>query len=377
MSKLFKNKNINLIFACLFAVVLLIGSLFVSPSVFRTTNAETSSTALQTNQNFTICVTDRKTGKESTKFSTANLTFGKCFIYNWSEIKEMKFVYNPDEASAPPKKYKNEAKPETEYYDVSVSIDYLKGYRDVGVFYQGDTKSFASVYSTTVSGIDSYKTLKNNLPKDFVYIPDDGKSTLINNEKVSISGWGIYRFKLLINGQETYSDYFVIEPDFEINKVPEITYETESSDSSWHSNYRFKIKNASDFAYVDKKCLVWYVTGKSTEGILYVLAKEDCKLEQFKNKGYEGLYPTYENENRIGTEFLFDDKDTSGTWNVWCEYNYHNSSEKPLTSKTVTIETGTRINLGIIIGVVAGSFVLAIVTAILISVRKMKKDKVY
>lgn len=381
MSKLLKNKNfIYSIFILIFATIILLGSFSFSSGK---ANAESqTSSALQSNQAFTVSVTDRKSGQESSDFSQTSIPYtdyassslksGKGFVYQWEDIYSFKFKYNPNVGEAPPKLYTNPSRPQTEYYELKISIDYIQSYKDLDDFYQGSTKSLINVFSTRVSGIDSYKLLAT-LPDSFAFYLDDGRG----NESVKIKEWGIYRFLLDINGQQTYSDFFVVEPTKEIKseKAPVFSYTTTSSQSSLHNDYIFTVTNLDQYRYIDSSKLVWYVTGKSDDGIMYVLADKDRELEQFKNKAYTGLYA--KEINRTGLTFRFDDTGVAGSWKIWCEYNYQDSEIEPLVSKVVEFSTGTPLSSGIIVWSVLGVFAVGIVLVIIFSLRRAKKDKVY
>lgn len=384
MFKFLKNKNIlfsfvALIFAVLFLVTTFAGNAFV-PSNASAANAP--SNASQSNQKFTISLYDRATGEESTDYTIENLAFGRAFIYKWSDVNKITFNYNPNIGNAPPKNYEDESVPESEYYDFSISIEYLQGYRDEEEFYQGylnGYKNIENAFSTTVTGIESYKSL-TEFPSSFVFNIDEGRSAVVDEETIRVREWGIYRFKLLINGDQTYSDFFVIEPTTEIEKdvLPAIAYYPTSSNSSLHNDYIFSVTNLEQYQFIDSSKLVWYVTGKSDDGILYILAEEDKTLDQFKDYNYISLIQRdYLRSSRSGLSFRFDDTGVSGSWEIWCEYNYYGSTELPLKSKVIKINTGSQIDYGLIIGIVAGVGIISITLASILAVRRAKKDKVY
>ena len=378
MSKLLKNKNLLItILVCFFATLFLVSSLLTCPNSNIANAAPSSSNSMQTNQNFTISVLDRNTGYESSKFTTADLSFGKCFVYQWKDVNLIKFNYNPNIGDPPPKKYQVESRPQTEYYDLSISIEYLQEYKEKGIFDgSAELKLIEGAYTTSVSGIDSYKTL-STLPSNFVFSIDQGRSSMTaSGQAFQIKEWGIYRFKLLINGQETYSDFFAIEPTKEIKETPAYKYSTTSSESSLHNDYIFTITNVEKYKYIDIEKLVWYVTGKSEDGTMYILTPEDLQLEQFVGKAYNPLYPAVP-YSRNGLTFRFDDGGIAGKWDVWCEYHYEGSLNDPLISEVAHIKTGTFIKASTIILIVLAAMVVSVVLVLIFALVRAKKDKVF
>jgi len=379
MSKLLKNKRIFYsILICIFAVLLL-STAFSFNFKSASSDAASTSNSLQTNQSFTISVIDRETGEESTSFTQNNLAFGKAFVYKWSEVNAFKFNYNPDAGTPPTKKLSNENDPNSEYYDLSISIEFLQAYKEVNEFYQGYGKGYKNIesaYSTRATGVNSYKNLKN-LPENFVLNVDEGRTASLDGETIKIQNWGIYRFKLLINGQQTYSDFFVLEPTLEISEIPTVSYSTTSSQSSLHNDYIFSVINTKEYGYIDTSKLTWFVTGKGSDGIFYTLTTSDLTLEEFQGKEYSPLYPDYNESGRLGLSFRFDDKGISGTWEVWCEYDYEGNIGEPIKSKKIKIVTGESISTAVIIWIIIGVVVISIVLAIIFGIRKVKKDRVY
>lgn len=376
MKKLLKNNKIILsVFVCLFALLFLIAGM---PLGGKNASAQSTSVSAQSNQKFTISLYDRKTDEKSTAFTTMHLPFGKCFIYQWADTNKITFNYDPTIGDAPKKKYEDESDPTSEYYDLSISIEYLQAYKDVSVFYSSDVKIIENAFTTRVSGIGSY-TLLENLPQNFVFNIDDGRTAFVDEETIRVRQWGIYRFKLLINDEETYSDFFIIEPTMKVNskKIPELSFYPTSSNSSLHDDYIFSVTNLEEYRYIDSSKLVWYVTGKGEDGTIFILTTADLSLEQFKDKLFTPLYPDYSDSARSGLSFRFDDKGTTGAWEIWCEYNYHNSTDAPLVSKVVKINTGSQISYEIIIWVLSGVAILSIVVAVLLGIRRAKKDKIY
>ncbi len=374
MTKLLKNNKLILGFlTCIFAVLITLSGFSFGGS---RASAESTSIASQTNKNFTISLYDRATGEESTSFATTTLPFGRCFIYQWADTNKITFNYDPTIGDAPKKKYKDDTDPTSEYYDLSISIEYLQAYKDVSVFYSNDVKIIEKAFTTSVSGIDSY-TLLANLPQTFQFNIDDGRTAFVDEETIRVRQWGIYRFKLLVNDEETYSDFFIIEPTTKIKKIPELSFYPTSSNSSLHNDYIFSVTNLDEYRYIDSSKLVWYVTGKGEDGTMYILTSADLNLDQFKDKLFTPLYPDYSNDARNGLSFRFDDRGTTGAWEIWCEYNYHNSTDQPLVSKVVKINTGSQISYEIIIWILSAVSVLAIVLAIVFGIRRAKKDKIY
>lgn len=376
MLSLLKNKKFFFsLILCIFSAIMF----FSTFSSIRFTSAEeNTSQQLQTNQAFTVSMLNRSNKKENTNFTQATLAFGNCFIYKWSEIGSIKFNYNP-EISIPPIKYQDPTKPETEYYDLSISIEYIQRYKDISVFYQpfsNGYKNIESAFSTTITGNQSYTKLKK-LVNEFTFSVDEGKTGSVEGQTIRIKDWGIYRFKLLVNGKQTHSDFFFLEPTMSIEKSPTTTYHTTSSTTSLHNNYVFSIKNLDEYKYIDPAMLKWYVRGKSTDGVLYALTEQDLTHEQFVGNAFEPLYSNYAKESRSGLTFRFDDNGVSGSWEIWCEYKYYGSTEDTLSSKITVIDTETHMNYALFIGAIAGVFLFAIGVTILFASIRAKKDKVY
>lgn len=379
MTKIIKNKKTLFSLITLILTVMLFVATFLNPNS-KTSDAASTSVSLQSNQNFTISVFDRTTGEESVDYTRLNLNLGAdtgiSFIYNWSNVNKIKFNYDADAGTTPPAKYKTEGDASSEYYDLSISIEYLKAYKDNKLFYQSNLVTAENVYKTTAFGANSYKNLEESI-KNYVYDIDIGETGVTNGITTQFKEWGIYRFKLLINDQQTYSDFFVIEPTMELSNIPKISSSPTSSKSSLHNDYICTIEN-DEYKYVDSSRITWYVSGYSDDGILYVLVNEDKDLDKFKDKNYQGLwkddnYPY----DRKGLTFRFDDRGTAGSWEVWCEYNYYGSTEEPLVSKSLKFTTGSSISYSTAIGIFAAVFVVALGVTVIFAVRRSKKDKIY
>lgn len=376
MQKLIKDKNILFSIILLFLAVLLTAS-FLPGIVTKSTSAAGASTPHQTNQHFTVSVIDRKTENENTNFTQESLPFGKSFVYEWAETKSFKFNYDPTVGTAPSPRYLEAGNPDTAYYDFSISIEFIKAYKDniPSTFEHANKVVAESAYQLSSYGMDSYTEFAT---QNFELNIDEGKSVQVGPETTKrIQTWGVYRFKLLINDQQTYSDFFVIEPKMHVNKAPVLSYYTDSSASSLHDDYIFSIKNSEEYKYTDTSKIIWYVTGTTEDGTLYVLTAEDLALPQFTDKAYHPLYPSYDTDNRTGLNFRFDDKGTTGTWQVWCEYNYAGSTEPALVSNVEKIKTGSQIKLMPIIITIASVFALTIIVVLIFAIIKTKKDRVY
>lgn len=372
MQKLIKNKNLLFSIILLFFAVLFIAS-FIPAMSLSTSHAAGVSTPLQTNKDFTVRVVDRQTNAESTLYKKENLTIGTAFIYQWADVNAFEFKYDSTKGIAPAPRYEIPDDTESrQYYDISLSIEYLQGYKNVAGFGGTGLIFYSNAFETKV-----FDDL-GDLPNTFSFNIDDGKIFQVGEEHETkkIQGWGIYKFYLQINDTLIESDYFVVEPQKKIFDSPELKLTSKnSSENSLRYDYTFTVKNSEDYAYIDTSKLVWYVTGTAKDGTAYVLSKEDTYIEGYGNHAY--LFETYERKNRTGLEFTFRDPKQEGSWQVWCEYNYHESTERALTSKKISIKTGTQYDLTTIIIVAVIGFVLSIVVAIILGYLRIRKDKVY
>lgn len=287
---------------------------------------------------------------------------------NWADITRFTVYYSPD-IENPPQKQENAAGEIV--YNLSISIDYLQGYIDTSSFSNNNNViNLDDLFTMTKIGEDSYTSFITNKYNFFV---DTGESGQIAGQVKTIKEWGIYRFRLSINGDELTSDFYVVEPDYSISRQPEVGYKLASSINSMHDAFDFYLNNASDYKYIDKSRLKWYVKGIGKDETTYALVEEDLSKINF-SECTNALYPTYE---RTGTTFYFNDNEKAGKWDVWCEYQSV-KDPLPVTSDfVVTVETGTNIDLSLIIILICVAVVVAITIVIIVAAVKSKKEKVW
>lgn len=354
-----KKSKINLI--SFISVLMLLLLILISFNFVNFADNYSRAETTQTNENFYVSVYDRE---DSELISDIETTFNgsKAYIFQWEDTKSL--ILNLDPAKRiPTVSYENGV----EVYKLTIEIEYLQGYYRNVAWTNYNSVLF---YSNTQRGTNSYQNFSKIKPEfdiDKGYVGTD----LASGVQVNVATWGIYRFRMVINGQDTYSDYFVIEPTLDIYVAPQITYKTTPSQVTLHSAYSFSLKNGNEFKYIDKSKLIWYVLGKAADGTSYSLTFSDINSgkEDFKNCS-SALYETW---SRTGQTFYFDDNGVTGEWKVWCEYDY----DGILKSNVQTIKTGEKVQFSTVIWIVLGVAGLCVIVTIIICVVKNKKEKVY
>lgn len=330
-------------------------------------DSQTYIQSAQTNDNFYLNAYDRNgnmlTAENETTFDGGK----KAYIFNWEDIE--KFQINIDAAKKiPPKNYQSGE----EVYNLIIQVEFLQGYYNKASWTNLKT---LQLYSETQSGENSFENFINTKPHFNIDNGIKGED-VVTKLQASISGWGIYKFKMIINNyQETYSDYFIVQPTQELFITPKISYKTSPSQITLHSAYTFSLKNPDDFKYVDPSKITWYALGKAQNGNTYSLTFNDINSgkKDFENCT-SGLYDVY---TRTGKTFYFDDNGVTGTWKIWCEYSYDGSSANILKSNVQTIKTGQPFTSSTLIWIILGVCVLCAGITILICVIKIKKEKIY
>lgn len=319
----------------------------------------------QTGKNFYLNVYDRS---GSLLLSETQDTFNgtTAHIYQWEDAK--KFVFNIDASqNVPPTREEGGIK----YYSMTIEVQYVQGYYEEVAWTNVNT---LLVYSNTQYGDDSYLNFAEMKPELDI---DQGVTgtDLSSSKQVIISTWGVYRFRLVINGQDTLSDYYVIEPTKEILEAPKVEYEITPSQTTLHNAFNFSLQNKDKYRYIDKSKLIWYVLGTANDGTTYALTFTDLNSDHDSFKDCStALEETYA---RTGQTFHFDGKGIAGEWQVWCEYNFDGNPESTLKSNVTKVITGTKFDYSIIIWIVIAVAGLAIIVTISVSVYKVKREKVY
>lgn len=327
----------------------------------KTTYAESA----QTNENFYLSVFDRDSNILITQ-EEETFNGKKAYIYQWSDTN--KFVLNIDASKKiPTKSYKQGV----ETYDLTIEVEYLQGYYQKVAWTNYNT---LLLFSNTQQGENSYLNFASLHPELNIDQGIEG-ADLASGAQVKISSWGIYRFRMVINGQDTYSDYFVVKPTLEVLEAPKISYRTTPSQVSLHSAYKFSLKNENKYKYIDKSKLVWYALGTAEDGTTYALTYKDISSgkKDFKNCS-TALYETWE---RTGQSFYFDDKGVAGEWKIWCEYNYDGDDATTLKSNVEKIKSGQKIKPYVTALIIIGVAFVSIGITIGICVYKNKRERIY
>jgi len=347
------------------AIIILILFAFSSISFLNFNKNISCAQTAQSNENLYIDVYDR----DGNTFATETETYfnsQKAYIFQWEDVE--KLVLNIDASkNIPTKNYKDGV----EIYNLTIEVQFLQGYYNKVAWTNFKT---LLLYSETQTGEDSYKNFINSKPQLNI---DNGISgtDLQSQLQVNISTWGIYKFRMVINGQDTNSDYFIIQPAQEIFNSPKIQYKTTSSQITLHNAYNFSLKNADEYKYIDPSKIIWYALGETENGNTYSLTFSDINSgkSDFVNC-VSGIYEAY---TRTGKTFYFDDNGVVGTWKIWCEYSYDGSSANIQKSNVQTIKTGQPFTSMTLIWIILGVGLLCVVITILICLFKIKREKVY
>lgn len=349
-------------FATIFSLIILAVMLIA----FIPFNSIFSSASAVTDESFIVDVYGRG-GNMLLKPPTTEFNGGNAYIFNWKDVS--KFVLNIDTSKKTPP-FREEGG--TPYYTATIKIEYLKGYAEYGGWGEGAFVSFENLpaYTKIVRGTDSHLNLSEFKPEFNI---DEGITSESLGSTQTAKGWGIYKFTLDINSQQTESEYFIIEPTKEVANDPAVTFTTVVSDTSIRDAYQFSLTNAEEYKYIDTNKLVWYAKGQTLDGKIYAYSKSDIGTPKFTDCGNNYLY---DNPSRTGLTFLFDDSGKYGKWDVWCEYRPE-APGNPRDGVTTTIETKADFNYVIIIVIVTVIATIAIAFTVGVSIFKIKKEKVY
>ncbi len=288
-------------------------------------------------------------------------------IYDWKDVD--KFVFNINtEGYNPPIKYDADRQP---YYDVSIIIDYVNGYKEKAQWESQHRVHFEGLekFSTTVRGTDSHLTLATKFKPEFEI--NKGVSATEGGTIKTAKEWGIYKFTLSINDALTQSDFIIIEPTKVIYNSPQTKMQITTSDTSLRTAYLFTLINEEEYRYIDKSKLVWHAKGQTQDGKLYAYSKNDTTKPEFADMLF-----LYENPEQTGVTFKFDDDGKYGKWEIWCEYQAEDSNII-LESEHTNLETKVKFNYIYIILISIGVALIAISITVGIGIYHKKKEKVY
>ena len=223
----------------------------------------------------------------------------------------------------------------------------------------------------------------SDIPAFNYYINNDGNAEHVTKDY----GWGIYRFVLSSEGNETiYSQFYYVQPK-DPNTLAElkITYEETASDFGMETAYNFTITTA-DIKYVDTNLIRWYVVGSTSDGTKYVYHVDDLEINEYSS-GYKALREATADRANGSLEFKFDTSKT-GTWTIYCvvydqaptKDNINDITEVRSTkddNSENTVTTGKAMKVSYIILIVAAIAVVLIVVLVVIIVKSVKKEKVW
>ena len=342
-----KNKKLINISFCLFLLLALLLPLFLGGiNLFPHTNALDEN---QNNEFFQVRLYDTSnaelTAERVAPFADETGTIDDAFVYNIAYLKEVHLDFDFTKLS---NDQKDQIGLVDNAYKLTITIEYMQGYTD----------------STWTTANVQTRTLTRTLAAGNSY-------TKFNDEILTMQtfgSWGIYRFKMALNNFTAVSDFFVIEPTLEVNKKPQV----EIYDEGLHT-YKFNLDEVTADAYknIDPTTLKWYAYGIASDGSTYALLAEDTQLS-----GFAGCAYLYEDIERSGLEFTFEKPEFASTWQVWCEYRYHNGTST-LESNKVEFKVGPPTRPFPYVWVIVGACILFLAVTTLAVGIKAKKDKVY
>lgn len=335
---------------------------------------ENNTTSVLSEESLVVEANDRdKQPIDLSQLSTISYSGGIAYPLEWSKLKEFVIYYIPDETTPPPISYEQgkEELPENIIYTLNISIDYLKGYVDDGIFnIGGKTIHLENVRTFTQKGENGYK---NFLTNKFTLNIDSGVSGMFQEQNVTISEWGIYRFTIDINGAKIVSDFYYVKPDTIIDEAPKINYQVVSSENSMHNAFICELTNANKYKYIDESSLVWYVKGEGQDGTKYALTADDLTKDSFIDCNAS----LYEYIDRTGTSFYFNDNNIAGKWQIWCEYKSYGSQDIQQSDIIIKVETGSSIDGMVLVYILIGLAITSIIVVFTIAIIRTKKDKVW
>lgn len=297
-------------------------------------------------------------------FTESSYEEGLALVSPWQTTKSFVIRYVRDEEHLP-----TGLPTETEgvvNYTMTLTIEYKQVYLDNN-FEGGNKITLSNVINETRNSLDELEQIR------FTLNIDEGLS--IND--MTIGGWGIYRFTLSVNGLDSVSDYYFIEPTMTLNpELLQTSFSQVIAPNAMHYSYDFTLSNLDNFRYYDTSCFKWYVLGEANDGTRYAYISDDLQREDFA-ECTAVLYPSLSDWNRQGLQFHFNDNSISGKWTVWVEYQAHNSSDAPIQSEKTTVETGSPFTNLTIVYIFVAIAVVSIIVSIGIAIYKNKRERVW
>lgn len=349
------KKSINLTYV--FLILAIVSILFISFSAIGLSSS-TSLAISSLGGDFSVSARNGIEFVESDSEST--YSGSPVHIYKWRNVDKISMTYQYDPENPPPPNNLNQ-----QLYTFKISLEYLQGYLN---------SSFNPIVFDNAFGPYNNRDI-SSLGQTFNFDINLGMSRTPAGEvnTVTVKGWGIYRFKITINGLEKYSDFVFIEPDYQIENAPIIDYLIVESQNSMHNSYSFFISNAEEYTYIDQKAITWYVKGESEDGTRYALTSSDLMKDKFADCSA----PIYEDVERNGTSFLFNDNEINGKWTVWCEYKNPATNEVTISQNETEVESTSPYSITSIFWIVGGVSILAVSVVLVVALVRAKKDKVW
>lgn len=371
MQKVFSVKNLFILLAIFVLAILLV---LPNNIINSSSNAQEKASSGALGNSVKVELVNRE--DEVTPFpSHIEYSGGTAFVSQWSQSKEFRIKYVVDEDNIPTG-IPDTSDPEILNYTMTINVEYLQGYNDSEGGFNIDAKV---LFEDVVIDGENRSITKNDYNElqevTYVFNIDEGITEKIGDVTKIAQGWGIYRFTIDINGFNSTSDFFVVEPSGELSQ-PQIQATAIPSDNSMHNSYLFTLKNADEYKYIDQSCLVWYIDGVGLDGTKYCLLNDDYDIALgIYTDGYTPLWP--ERYNRTGTEFTFNDNEISGTYEVWCRYQSHYSTTATSSDRRITVTTGNPTDYTFVIYIIVAVAILSIIITIIIAVMKKRREKVW
>lgn len=326
-----------------------------------TFNSSASSGTLGTSNTVTMY---NRADRVVNDFTESSYEEGLALVSPWQTTKSFVIRYVRDEEHLP-----TGLPTETEgvvNYTMTLTIEFKQVYLDNN-FEGGNKITLSNVINETRNSLDELEQIS------FTLDIDEGLS--IND--MTIGGWGIYRFTLSVNGLDSVSDYYFIEPTMTLNQeLLQISHTQFIAPNAMHYSYDFTLSNLDNFKYYDTSCFKWYVLGEANDGTRYAYISDDLQREDFA-ECTAVLYPSLSDWNRQGLQFHFNDNSISGSWKVWVEFQAHNSSDAPIQSEKITVETGSPFTNLTIVYIFVAIAVVSIIVSIGIAIYKNKRERVW
>lgn len=332
------------LFISIFALLLILGGIGIIPSTFTHASDIQIIVGVYGRENSSLALSPTSTLPGTTNGYTI-------FNYEWEKASQIKISLTDTNMTSE---------------NTSLGIEFLKGYATNDLDFTADDK----IYIENVKGW----TLQGN-EFSYTYNIDAGATGSTANGNKSISGWGIYRFRVIVGegGDEYTSNLFNIAPSTSLTK-PSFTVSRQGSTSSMNDDYICKISNSSDYKYADTSKLVWYAEGISSDGTTYCLTEAD----QLANPSAFNDY-LYTSIDRTGLTFTFNahkgEKFIKGTWNIYCVYKPGESDS--ISSETMQIKSGYQFNTLVFTLCTVAVVIVSVGLVTLHSYLKTKREKVW